>query len=161
MERRVGPWLFRVDPHPGESFGHFLGRFRRANRLSSKHLSAMLEVNSHVVDYWETPSRRRRPNKAELKQLSGLTGVAPAEFGKMWPRKGTLLYLPTRLCPHCYAKEPWHRLAWQKENAPKCDRHRLKLLQACPGCGSAFRLPCEWERGECDLCRMPFGEMGS
>ncbi|WOD39708.1 hypothetical protein RRF56_02725, partial [Nodosilinea sp. E11] len=57
----VTPWLFQVEPHADESFGHFLGRFRRANRLSSAQLSAMLGQRSYVVSYWESPSRQRRP----------------------------------------------------------------------------------------------------
>ena len=46
---RLQPWLFQVTPYPEESFSHFLGRFRRANRLSSAHLSAMLNQRPYAV----------------------------------------------------------------------------------------------------------------
>lgn len=32
-------WVFRVKAYPGESLGHFLGKFRRANDLSHKILA--------------------------------------------------------------------------------------------------------------------------
>jgi hypothetical protein len=38
----IEPWLFQVSAHRGESFGHFLSRFRRANYLSRCQLSVML-----------------------------------------------------------------------------------------------------------------------
>jgi len=34
IDQSQQPWLFQVEPYPEESFGHFLGRFRRANLLS-------------------------------------------------------------------------------------------------------------------------------
>lgn len=159
-EQRLQPWLFQVNPNPGESFGHFLGRFRRANRLSSSQLSAMLGLRPHVVSYWETPSRQRRPDEIAMRQLCQLTGVTAVQFRRMWPRKGTRVHLPTRLCPQCYAEGPWHRVAWQQESTDRCDRHQQELLTACPRCGNAFLLPCLWEWGECDRCRLPFGMMG-
>lgn len=73
-----------VDPYPQESFSHFLGRFRRANYLSSAHLAAMLGVRSQVVSYWESPSRRWRPDPSRLQQLSQFTGVSIARLQLMW-----------------------------------------------------------------------------
>lgn len=43
-ESRLKPWLFQVEPYEAESFGHFLGRFRRANHLSCSHLAAREHV---------------------------------------------------------------------------------------------------------------------
>ncbi len=37
LQHSLHPWLFQVKPHPEESFGHFLSRFRRANHMSSQH----------------------------------------------------------------------------------------------------------------------------
>jgi hypothetical protein len=62
-EEAIEPWLFRVTAYSEESFGHFLGRFRRANHLKSNHLSVMLGLKYHAVAYWEAPSRRRRPSE--------------------------------------------------------------------------------------------------
>ena len=67
-----------MQPYWQESFGHFLGRFRRANYLSSEQLSALLGQRSYVVAYWETPSRRRQPTPNELRALSQLTGTKVA-----------------------------------------------------------------------------------
>ena len=66
-----------MQPYPEESFGHFLGRFRRANHLSSPHLSALLGQEPYVVSYWESPSRQRQPEPSLLQRLSQLSGVPP------------------------------------------------------------------------------------
>ncbi|WP_442949398.1 hypothetical protein [Nostoc sp.] len=34
----IQSWLFQVEPLEGESLSHFLGRFRRANELTSSGL---------------------------------------------------------------------------------------------------------------------------
>ena len=34
----INPWLFQVEPYPGESLSHFLGCFRRANDLTTTGL---------------------------------------------------------------------------------------------------------------------------
>lgn len=156
---RLAPWLFQVEPYGEESFGHFLGRFRRANHLSSAHLSAMLNQRAYVVSYWETPSRRREPDASALQQLSQLTGVAVERFGAMRSPSGTRLHKPTRLCADCYREVPYHKLSWQVSSQPRCQLHRQRLLESCPRCGSAFRLPSYWQRGECDQCHLPFQSM--
>ncbi|MBE9098372.1 hypothetical protein [Vacuolonema iberomarrocanum] len=45
-ESPLHPWLFQVTPYLEESFSHFLGRFRRANCLSSAQLSPLLGQRS-------------------------------------------------------------------------------------------------------------------
>ena len=156
---RLAPWLFQVEPYPEESFGHFLGRFRRANHLSRAHLSAMLGQRPYVVSYWETPSRQRQPGASALQQLSQLSGVTVERLSAMRSPPGTPLHWPTRLCADCYAEAPYHKLSWQLATEPRCQRHRQRLLEACPRCGSAFRLPSDWQRGECDQCHLPFPAM--
>ena len=153
------PWLFQVAPYLEESFGHFLGRFRRANHLSSTHLSAMLKQRPYAVSYWETPSRRRQPDSSALEYLSQLTGVAVERFSLMRSPPGTQLHKPTRLCADCYAEVPCHKLTWQVMAQPRCKIHRQPLLGACPRCSSAFRLPSYWRIGECDRCHLLFQEM--
>jgi hypothetical protein len=49
-------WVFRTVPGPGESFGHFLGRFRRANELSHKAIADHLGVRVEWAKAWESPS---------------------------------------------------------------------------------------------------------
>lgn len=157
----IKPWLFQVEPYPEESFSHFLGRFRRANYLSSSHLSAMLGQKPYIVAYWESPSRRRRPSHSDLEQLSRLTGVDVSRFHCMWSPSGIQLHWPTRLCAPCYAEAPWHRLTWQIANQACCHPHQRSLLSECPRCRSAFQLPSYWQNGECDRCLLPFAQMGN
>lgn len=160
-ERPLQPWLFQVEPYPDESFGHFLGRFRRANHLSSSHLSALLGQRPYTVFYWESPSRQRQPAPSELACLSQLSGVEAARFNLMRSLPGTQLHWPTRLCAECYAAAPWHRLSWQIGTQPHCEIHQRQLLAACSRCGSAFPLPSHWQKGECDRCQFPFQEMAA
>lgn len=159
MPLSVEPWLFQVEPYPNESFGHFLGRFRRANCLSSAHLSAMLGLRSHIVAYWETPSRQRWPTAAQLQQLSQMTGVAIARLQLMWLSPGIPLHWPTRLCPDCYAAASWHQLTWQLAAQSHCAIHQRSLLSQCPRCHHAFSLPSYWVIGQCDRCQLPFTQM--
>ena len=159
LQSSAKPWLFQVEPYPNESFGHFLGRFRRANYLSSAHLAAMLGARSHVVAYWESPSRQRRPDPAQMQQLSQLTGVAIAQLQLMWSSPNILLYWPTRLCPDCYAEAPWHRLTWQLADQLDCEVHQRSLLTHCPHCHGGFQLPSHWATGQCDRCQLPFAQV--
>ncbi len=161
VEASIQPWLFQIEPYPEESFGHFLSRFRRANHLSSHHLSAMLGQRPYVVSYWETPSRRRQPDAVTLQRLSQLSGVAESRFSAMRSPPGTRLHWPTRLCACCYAEAPHHRLIWQVAAQSHCEVHQQRLLEACPRCKSAFRLPSHWQIGECDRCYLPFQAMRS
>jgi DNA-binding transcriptional regulator YiaG len=54
-------WVFRVQAYEDESFGHFMGRFRRANDLSHKVLAEHLGIRVQWVQDWDSPSRRRNP----------------------------------------------------------------------------------------------------
>jgi len=167
LQSSVEPWLFQVEPYPQESFSHFLGRFRRANHLSSAHLAAMLGARSHIVAYWESPSRQRRPDPAQLQQLSQFTGVAIARLQLMWLSSDIPLHWPTRLCPDCYPEAPWHRLTWQLADQLCCEVHQHRrsrpggtsLLTQCPHCHSGFQLPSHWATGQCDRCQLPFAQM--
>ena len=153
------PWLFQVEPYPEESFSHFLGRFRRANHLSSAHLSAMLKQRPYIVSYWETPSRRRQPPSSVLQCLSQLTGVATERLCLMRSPRGVEIHFPTRLCACCYAESPHHRLSWQIAERSHCEIHKRKLLEVCPKCRKTFQLPSYWQSGECDRCHVPFQSM--
>lgn len=155
------PWLFQVVSYPEESFGHYLGRFRRANHLSSRHLSILLGLRPYIVSYWETPSRRRIPQHSELNILSYFTGVDVSQLRKMLDPVNTPIYFQTRLCEWCYTEAPFHRLTWQRLAIPQCDRHQRQLLSACPRCRNAFRLPVYWQIGQCEYCYLPFKEMAS
>jgi transcriptional regulator with XRE-family HTH domain len=68
-------WVFRVKVYDGESLGHFLGRFRRANELSHKAIADHLGVRVEWVKAWESPSLRRNPTNLQLLALSKLVDV--------------------------------------------------------------------------------------
>ena len=159
-EASIEPWLFQVEPYPGESFGHVLGRFRRANHLSSPHLSSLLGLKPHVVSYWEAPSRRRVPSASELARLSELMGIDIEQLRLMLAATRRQLHLRTRLCGLCYAEAPFHRQSWQMANITDCDRHQCQLLSACPQCQTDFHLPAHWDMGQCEWCGLPFAQMG-
>ena len=105
---QLTPWVIRVDPYPGESFGHFVARFRRANCLSVGSLASMLGQRPYVISYWETPSRRRRPDRQQLKSLADLMGIEVKSLRSTLLPVQTQVYLRTRLCPLCYSETPSH-----------------------------------------------------
>ena len=153
------PWLFQVDPYSLESFGHYLGRFRRANVLSSSQLSTYLGVGQKDVSYWETPSRRRRPTLSQRRQLCSVFGIELDRLNQMWLPEGEALYLSTRLCALCYAEQPCHQMIWQQAHQPNCSIHDRPLLTACPQCQHVFLLPSHWANGQCEGCGLHFSDM--
>lgn len=152
-------WVFRVKAEEGESLGHYLGRFRRANNLSHQALAQHLGVRVEWVLAWEAPSRRRNPTELQLIALSFLVEVEPKQLTKMLPP--ARLHLPTRLCGACYAETPVHRAAWQRVDKRECARHALRLLSACPVCGTGFRIPALWDCDHCESCGLVFSQMQS
>lgn len=152
-------WVFRVKSQPGESLGHFLGRFRRANYLSHKAIAEHLGVRVEWVEDWEKPSRRRNPTPLQLIALSKLVEVETKQLMKMLPPVD--LHLQTRLCATCYQEMPIHRVEWQQAGRSQCFRHGLELLSNCPVCGTGFRTPALWTDEHCEKCRIAFGEMAA
>ena len=150
-------WVFRVIPVPGESLGHFLGRFRRANQLSHRAIADHLGVRVRWVEDWERPSRRCNPSELQRIALSKLVEVDPQQLVKMLPP--ARLHLQTRLCAACYEETPVHLANWQRESNRGCDRHALLLLSTCPNCGAGFRTPALWEDECCEQCGLRFTQM--
>lgn len=152
-------WVFRVVPAPGESLGHFLGRFRRANQLSHKAIADHLGVRVKWVEDWEIASKRRNPTELQLIALSKLVEVDPKQLAKMLPP--ARLHLQTRLCAACYAETPVHQAVWQRSGKVGCDRHGVRLLSVCPVCKHGFRTPALWKDEHCEGCGLAFGQMQS
>lgn len=150
-------WVFRVTAYRGESLGHFLGRFRRANGLSHKAIAEHLGVRVAWVQDWEIPSRRRNPTKLQRIALSKLVEVDPKQLAVMLPP--SRLHLQTRLCAACYAETPVHQTVWQRAGKAVCDRHALSLLSTCPVCETGFRTPVLWENECCEQCGLAFSQM--
>ncbi len=159
MKMELQPWVFPVSVHPGESLGHFLGRFRRANSLSRQGLAELLGISVVITRAWETPSRQQLPTPTQLARLSELVGIPSEQLTQMLPPKPSQIYLRTRLCGACYAEVPSHQNAWQQAGVEQCHRHQLPLLTACSACGTAFRPPALWENGCCECCWLPFSQM--
>jgi transcriptional regulator with XRE-family HTH domain len=157
---QIEPWCFQVSVHSGESFGHFLARFRRANRITSKGLAHVLGLAASSVVRWEIPSMGQPPTEDHLQLISQLTNVAVDELRTMLPAKRPDLLLRTRLCAACYAEVPAHLSVWQLVRTGTCERHELELLSACPVCRTGFPLPSRWESGVCEECLLPFSAMG-
>lgn len=155
----IQPWIFQIQAYPGESFGHFLGRFRRANELSRAGLAELLSVPAAIVQAWETPSRRSPPSETQLATLSALSGVSLTYLKQLLPPDTHSIHLSTRLCPSCYGEAPFHHQRWQQAGSDRCKTHSTLLLTACPACQSSFRLPALWEDGCCERCWLPFSQM--
>jgi hypothetical protein len=47
--KEIQPWWFVVEPYEGESISHFLGRFRRANELTSSGLGKISELGAAIA----------------------------------------------------------------------------------------------------------------
>ena len=173
-ERELSSWVFRVEPIEDESFSHVLGRFRRANVLSSGTLSELININRDdskeplcgraEVENWERPSSRAHPSEHALDELCRVMQIEKETLSDrlIYPSKGEVgqWHLQTRLCSACYAQVPIHRMRWQRTDLAVCEEHGRKLLSACPGCGTGFRLPSLWAEGRCDRCWLSFSHMG-
>ncbi|MGK7899046.1 MAG: hypothetical protein AB4372_36880 [Xenococcus sp. (in: cyanobacteria)] len=151
-------WVFRVKAEEGESLGHYLGRFSRANYLSQAAIAQHLGVRLQWVEDWFSPSKRRNPSELQVIALSKLVEVPVVKLKEMFPPSN--LHLATRLCGICYGEIPVHRRDWQKAESQKCDRHQVKLLSECPRCQTGFRTPALWSEGCCEKCGLTFKEMG-
>lgn len=151
-EDEIEPWLFPVEPLEGESFSHFLGRFRRRNHLTPSALGQLAGIGA-VVARWERFHLNLFPSEKELEGLAKVVGVEEQRLREMLPTQGVGMKCePIRLCGACYAESPCHRMEWQFKSTAGCERHQLRLL-------SKFKVPALWEDGCCDRCRLPFGEM--
>lgn len=159
VDSGIQPWLFQIEPYEGESFSHFLGRFRQLNHLSPRGLGQLAGVGA-VVPRWERFHLNPFPTQKELEALAEVVIIGADRLTQMLPPKGVgMQFEPIRLCGACYAETPCHRMEWQYKSVWKCDRHNLKLLAKCPNCEAKFKQPSFWEAGGCERCRMPFRTM--
>ena len=155
----VKPWLFIIEPYPGQSLSHFLGRFRRANHLSPAGLGKLAGIGA-VVARWERFHFNPRPSQQELEAIASVVEVGADRLAQMLPPLGVgMQHEPIRLCGACYAEAPCHLIEWQFKETGGCDQHNLRLLSKCPKCETRFKIPALWEYGFCHRCRTPFAEM--
>ncbi|QHU98944.1 TniQ family protein [Synechocystis sp. CACIAM 05] len=158
-EMELKPWLFRVEPLPGESLSHFLGRVRRQNHLSPGGLGQLAGIGA-VVSRWEKFRHNPFPSPEELGALGDLLGIDVAVLRAMLPPVGESLKMePIRLCGACCGEESYHRLEWQFQSTWRCAKHGLLLLSRCPKCRADFEIPALWEFGGCKRCGTPYGAL--
>jgi hypothetical protein len=156
------PWIARVDPYPGESISHYLGRFRRfdLNSISSASSLSKMAGLEILVPRWEKFRLNPPPTDEVLAKLGSLIGLEVNELRSMFPPPNEPLLKDTiRLCAACYSEAPVHRLRWQFKTVAGCDQHRLRLLSKCPSCSTPFPLPTSWTTGKCEKCEMWFRRM--
>ena len=155
----IKPWFFHVEPYEEESISHFLGRFKRANALTSSGLGKASGVGGSL-SRWEKFRFNPRPSQQELESLTKVVGIDADRLAQMLPPMGKSMDLePIKLCGACYAELPCHRIKWQLKVTRGCSRHGLRLLSECPKCGARFKIPALWLDGHCHRCFMNFAEM--
>jgi transcriptional regulator with XRE-family HTH domain len=156
----IQAWLFQIEPLPGESLSHFLGRFRRSNDLTPGGLAGAAGFGGAIISRWEKFRFNPPPSPSQLAALAVVVGVEVERLMEMLPPAGMGMKMePIRLCGACYGESPHHRIEWQLKSVDRCHNHQLRLLSECPKCGARFKVPALWVDGWCHRCFTPFGEM--
>lgn len=70
----IQPWFFQVEPLKGESLSHFLGRFRRANDLTTTGLGKPAGIGGAIAR-WEKFRFNPPPSRQQLEALAKVVGV--------------------------------------------------------------------------------------
>lgn len=152
-------WINIVEPLPGESISHFLGRFERANLLTGYQIGREAGVGA-IVTRWKKLYLNPFPTQQELEALANFVEVEAEKLKKMLPLEGmTMKPRPIKLCAACYAEQPYHQIEWQYKDKMKCDRHELRLLTKCTNCQTPFPIPADWAEGKCPHCFLSFAKM--
>jgi hypothetical protein len=152
-------WLFQIEPLPGESLSHFLGRFQRANDLTPTGLGKLAGLGGEI-GRWEKFRFIPQPSLSQLAALASVMGLEVDRLLEMLPPKGVGMKMePIRLCGACYGESPCHRMEWQLKTVDRCQHHQLTLLSECPNCGARFKVPALWVDGWCHRCFTNFAEM--
>jgi hypothetical protein len=148
-----------VEPLDGESIASFLYRFRRAkgNRISSPSALGDLAGIGFAVCRWEKSRFKPRPTQKELEAISDVTQVTVDRLTDMFPHPGeSSPPEPIRFCAACCAEEPYHRVKWYLKSTVGCNRHQLRLLSNCRGCGKSFEVSDLVGKEGCQKCGIPF-----
>jgi hypothetical protein len=159
----IQAWLFQIEPLPGESLSHFLGRFRRSNDLTPGGLARAAGFGGGaIISRWEKFRFNPPPSPNQLAALAVVVGIEVERLVEMLPPAGLGMKMePIRLCGACYGESACHRIEWQLKSIDRCHNHQLRLLSECPKCGARFKVPALWVDGWCQRCFTPFGEMAA
>ncbi|BAZ18300.1 hypothetical protein NIES4071_101850 (plasmid) [Calothrix sp. NIES-4071] len=80
-------WLNVLEPLPGESISHFIGRFERANLLTANQIGKEAKIGA-VVTRWRMLYLNPFPTKQELEALTNVVGVEVGKLREMLPKTG-------------------------------------------------------------------------
>ena len=130
-------WLRRPEPFADESLAGFLGRWARANVLSSRvHLLNTIGV-----------SRAIRVFPSDLDRLSTSLGVAPSVLDSISPstnpnapvlRRSHIRPTAEAVCPMCLVEANYSRQLWSHALATACPTHGHRLMDQCQSCGNGI-----------------------
>jgi hypothetical protein len=153
--------LEKVEPYPGESISHFLGRFERANVWTTYQIGRATGIKAGVSRWKKLYLKPLFPTKQELEMLAEVVEISADRLAQMLPSPDQALKPPKTicLCAACYVESPCHLIKWQLKGVNACDRHGLYLLSKCPQCKKTFSVPAEWEEGACFNCGKLFSGM--
>ncbi|MBW4420723.1 MAG: TniQ family protein [Myxacorys californica WJT36-NPBG1] len=155
--------LERVEPFPGESISHFLGRFERANVWTTYQIGRVTGIKAGVSRWKKLYLSPLFPTRQELEVLAEIVEVNADRLAEMLPPPTQAMKPPKSicLCAACYAKTPCHLIKWQYKEVTACDLHGLYLLKKCPKCKTPFDTPADWDSESCtkSSCCASFAEM--
>jgi hypothetical protein len=82
----IQSWLFQIEPLPGESLSHFLGRFRRSNDLTPGGLASAAGFGGAIISRWEKFRFNPPPSPSQLATLAVVVGgcLVSAVFYAFW-----------------------------------------------------------------------------
>jgi transcriptional regulator with XRE-family HTH domain len=123
----------------GESLSHFLGRFRRANKLTPNGLGKMAGL-SGAIARWEKFRFNPPPSPQQLEALAAVVGVERERLQEMLPPPGVGMKLePIRLCGACYAQSPCHQIEWQFKTTQDAIGINYACCRSVPTAGRGLR----------------------
>jgi len=151
-------WYIQIQPYPNESLSHYLGRFCRANHISTAILANEARVGHALLGRIQKFRFNPIPTAQQLERIGSAMGLNLAQVQAMMPTQPMQLE-PIRLCAACYTETPYHQMHWQYKDTAGCLLHGLRLLPRCPRCGEGFNTPNTWRMAACQRCGLPFAEM--
>lgn len=151
-------WYVQILPYPSESLSHYMGRFCRANCISTNMLAKEAGVGHVLLSQLQKLRFNSPPTLQQLEKIGKAMGLSLSQVQAMMPSQPMKLE-PVRLCAACYQEAPCHQMHWQYKATRGCSQHGLQLLPRCPHCRAPFRAPNIWGQPACQRCGLPFAEM--
>jgi len=140
QQRNTGAvhWIEPLAPYPDESLAGFLGRWARANVMSSraKLLSSLGISRAIRVTPLDLPNLAQKLGLP----IDVIQSIAPM----VDPKRAVLRRAHTRphmeaICPHCLAQDSYSRQLWSHCLATACPAHGKRLRDHCNECGGGIQ----------------------